>query len=182
MLCCSFRRASWCCVTSSSCAGPPTVTCPTPRRPFSASWLRSTTGRGSAERDAPSSTACEYPLGQSCRNCLSLITLESDGNVLYGSSGGWMGSIAGCWSPVIFVRVLTREDIVCYSTCSMCKGIYLYLKVHMHAVLRVEYCTCTRKILVQSVYMFETCAKTGPVSADAGSKGAFSRNESRLKA
>lgn len=61
VLCCSSRRANWCCVTSSSCAGPPTVTCPTPRRPSSASWLRSTTGRGSAEKDAPSSTACESP-------------------------------------------------------------------------------------------------------------------------
>ena len=55
----SFRKASWWCVTSSSCAGPHTATCPTPRRPSSAFWLRFTTGRGSVEKDAPSSTVCK---------------------------------------------------------------------------------------------------------------------------
>ncbi len=55
----SFKKASLWCVTSSSCAGPRTATCPTPKKPSWAFWLRSTTGRGSVERGAPSSTACE---------------------------------------------------------------------------------------------------------------------------
>lgn len=55
----SCRKASSWCVTFSSCAGPHTATCPTPRKPSLAFWLRFTTGRGSVERDAPSSTACE---------------------------------------------------------------------------------------------------------------------------
>lgn len=55
----SSRKASWWCVTSSSCAGPHTATCQTPRKPSSAYWLRFTTGRESVERDAPLSTACE---------------------------------------------------------------------------------------------------------------------------
>lgn len=55
----SFRKASWWYVTSSSCAGHHTVMYPTPRKPSLAFWLRSTTGRGSVERVAPSFTACE---------------------------------------------------------------------------------------------------------------------------
>lgn len=69
----SSRRASWWCVSSSSCAGRPIVTSPTPRRLSSTCSPRCTSGRGSAAKGAPSSTACESSPGRAQSHTPTLV-------------------------------------------------------------------------------------------------------------